>query len=301
MNSTHLSLAIAVALLLGASQAEAALPNLIGHWKMDETSGTVAADSASGNDGIYQPADDPEPIWQPGLIGGAAELDDEEPRSQFAEYFEIAEITQMDGATQLTMSIWFNAIQGTTNLNDGNSGLFRSRTLQNTTHFNRAAGMNIETANGGTEWHIDSRMASGPSQNDSADFPMPFGPGWHNATMVWDSTDDSGGAGTGTTKVYVDGALSNTVSHTDLAKTVVDSGTWWIGGYLCCNGTTRGFTGLVDDVAMWDEALTDGQVAAVYAGGLQGLDAPTSLIPEPTTLCLAGILAGGALVSRRRL
>ena len=46
---------------------------MIAHWKLDETEGTVAADSVGDNDGFVIGG----PVWQPngGQIGGALELD----------------------------------------------------------------------------------------------------------------------------------------------------------------------------------------------------------------------------------
>ncbi len=48
-------------------------PTLIAHWKLDETAGTLAADSAGVNDGILVGG----PVWQPtgGKIAGALQLD----------------------------------------------------------------------------------------------------------------------------------------------------------------------------------------------------------------------------------
>jgi len=52
---------------------EAPDPTLIAHWKLDETSGTVAADSAGANDGMLAG----DPVWQPtgGKVAGALQLD----------------------------------------------------------------------------------------------------------------------------------------------------------------------------------------------------------------------------------
>ncbi len=52
---------------------EAYDPTLIANWKLDETEGTIAYDSASENDGTLYG----EPVWQPegGMVDGALELD----------------------------------------------------------------------------------------------------------------------------------------------------------------------------------------------------------------------------------
>lgn len=300
MNPTRLIKAIAVVVLLGFSTAQA---ELIGHWKLDETRGSpTAVDSVNGNNGTYVPNPDtgsggydPVPGWQPGLIGGAVGLNDEDDGVQ--EYFVIPSIPQIVGAQQLSISIWFNQNDGP-NTNDGNNGLIRVRNLklENTGTSNRTAGMNTESG------HIDARINSGNGQVDGGSFTDD--PGWHHALMVWDGTDDSGGAGTGLTTLYFDGEMANSVSHTAAADRITESGEWWIGGVDCC-GTTRGWTGALDDLAMWDEALTEAEASAIYEGGLMGIDAPTAranAIPEPTSLCLLllSILGGSVSASRGR-
>ena len=68
---TTFVLVLSVAL---ASVADAALPGLIGWWKLDEMSGTIAYDSSGlGNDGKLGPEGDPK--WVAGYFGGALELD----------------------------------------------------------------------------------------------------------------------------------------------------------------------------------------------------------------------------------
>jgi hypothetical protein len=49
----------------------------------------------------------------------------------------------------------------------------------------------------------------------------------------------------------------------------------------CCGGA-RNFAGLIDDVAIWNEALTGEQIAALHSGAATPLT-----IPEPSTLVLA--------------
>lgn len=295
---------------------------LIGHWKFDEMGGRnpalTAVDSVNGNNADYVPHPDPTnpgydaaPGWQPGLIGGAVGLSDEDSAGAPAEpihqeYFVIPSIPQMVGAQQLSISIWFNQNDPSgPNLNDGNSGLIRTRNLESTKATGRTAGMNTEGTNSGDDGHVDARMASGNGQADSSP-EFSNDPGWHHALMVWDASDDSGGADTGLTKIYFDGVLAGSGSHDQLASTITASGEWWIGGVDCCGNSDgefkRGFTGALDDLAMWDEALTADEVSHVYYGGLQGLDAPTAraaMVPEPTSLCLLSLLIGGVWAARR--
>ncbi|MBN1507727.1 MAG: LamG domain-containing protein, partial [Sedimentisphaerales bacterium] len=59
----------------GASWAAAVDPSLIGWWRLDETSGTVASDaSGNGNDGTLNGT----ALWTPGLYGGGVHCDGSE-------------------------------------------------------------------------------------------------------------------------------------------------------------------------------------------------------------------------------
>ena len=58
----------AIVLVLVLSLASGAWANLVGHWKLDEGSGTTARDSSgNGYDGTLQGG----PQWVAGVIGGA--------------------------------------------------------------------------------------------------------------------------------------------------------------------------------------------------------------------------------------
>ncbi|MBN2133313.1 MAG: LamG domain-containing protein, partial [Sedimentisphaerales bacterium] len=63
---------VCVALILCWGLVSASWADLVGHWKFDEGSGTVAAD-ASGNG--YDGTAEGDPQWVPGMIGGALEFD----------------------------------------------------------------------------------------------------------------------------------------------------------------------------------------------------------------------------------
>ncbi len=64
-------------------QQEIPDPALVAYWKLDETSGAIAADSAGGNEGVVVG----DPLWQPagGKVGGALQLDglDDHIRASF--------------------------------------------------------------------------------------------------------------------------------------------------------------------------------------------------------------------------
>ena len=105
--------------------------------------------------------------------------------------------------------------------------------------------------------------------------------GWHHMSMTWTGEDDD------TLKLFVDGALS--AVRTQAAGDFNISG-WDVGKKY--DGTSY-FAGSMDDVRMYDRALSDGGVSVIgqMAGGDVG-QLYAAGIPEPGTLAL---LASGLL------
>ena len=78
---------------------KAADPNLVGWWKFDETSGTIATDSyGSGNDGILLG----DPQWAAGWIDGALELDG------IGDYVELPIGPLVSTLDETTITLWVN-------------------------------------------------------------------------------------------------------------------------------------------------------------------------------------------------
>ena len=129
----------------------------------------------------------------------------------------------------------------------------------------------IGTRNGGT-WHkID---LAGTSNWAGVSYPNLADDTWHHIAYVGDSTS---------VRIYIDGELKGTDTST---PTTTFNGPLEIGG---TSRYTEDTTGLMSDVAIWNEALTLDRIQALAAGGP---------VPEPATMALLGI--GGLLVLRRR-
>lgn len=73
---------------------------LVAHWKLDETSGTTAADSAGGdNTGTLNNG----PSWVTGTIGGGLDFDGTD------DYLNAPLTTIPTGVGSRTVALWFNA------------------------------------------------------------------------------------------------------------------------------------------------------------------------------------------------
>ena len=107
---------------------------------------------------------------------------------------------------------------------------------------------------------------------------------WHHVLHVFDSD-----ATNTTLSVYIDGTFEGSGSA---PTSTVDFDAINLGYYRSDSGD-RDWDGLIDEVAIWDRALTTQEVLDVRAAGLAG-----SAIPEPGSLALLGL--GGLLIARRR-
>jgi len=93
---------------------------------------------------------------------------------------------------------------------------------------------------------------------------------WVHWVCTWDSATE-------TLKIYIDGTLMETavVAGANVANTANELllGTSGFGG--------EHFDGMVDDFAIWDQALTDEEVLAVYTLGPRALDPKKASDPNP--------------------
>jgi hypothetical protein len=227
----------------------AAAPMLIGHWPLDETSGLIAEDLVNGNNGTWGNADGLNLEWTTGQIGGAARLSD----LGGEDYFRIETIDQLISSNALTLTAWINPDE-----NPGYSGIFMTRTIDGQT--NNSWGLAFENT-GAAPNHLDSRVDKAPVDS-AADTLTPNGE-WYHVALVWDGS-------IGQHTQYINGVESGTAGGFLMRQILSTSGPWFIGYDDCCGGT-RDFNGLIDDVGMWNQALTPAEIQEIYDDGLNGI------------------------------
>jgi hypothetical protein len=101
----------------------------------------------------------------------------------------------------------------------------------------------------------------------------------------------------GPAEIWVDGGLVETGGNTNLTNN--GSSRLMIGGNPDTAGDQyRTWDGGIDDVGMWNRALTGDEITAIYNAGVSGV--PLSGVPEPGTGLLALMAAAGLAWWRRR-
>ncbi|MGJ8698221.1 MAG: LamG-like jellyroll fold domain-containing protein [Verrucomicrobiaceae bacterium] len=217
---------------------------LIALYRLDETEGTTAKDSATADGDQTGTQDAGTVAWSPeGIIGGAVDLDG-------SSYFRVTDPIPTD-ATGFTISAWIKPTsQGSYR------GVFATRDLSGPPNLNW--GLNVEGSIQG-----DLRFANANS-SQGLDTPGVVADAWNLLTMTW-SSDGSAVIG----KSYLNGAYVGQVTEANgtLAQ-YASPGFYLLGAEPNPN---RAFIGLIDEVSVWEVALSDSDISNIYRNGLAGI------------------------------
>jgi len=243
---------------------------LLSHWQFDDRSGSTAADSLGDKGGTIDGAS-----WDNVLVDGALRFDGID---------DIVRFPNISGYGEFTMSAWFKASSLdnlVTIFQTGMRyfGLRQDEGIVYLTHEDRQGG-------GGRQYDYYMK------KNDYRDFWEK----WHFFVMTA-AADDS------ELKVYLDGEFIGEVTFQFTGWNSVLSFTN-IGAIkaslLPGNHEGYHFSGVIDEVAMFDRALPAEEVILYYQTGLNGLDLSTP-IPEPSTLLLVASALVGLVAMRRKM
>ncbi len=208
--------------------------NLVGWWKLDETDGRNAADS-SGNNHTGTIIGNPQ--WRPtgGKIGGALEFDGN------GDYVNIGKGADFDITKQITVTAWIKVNRFDKEwqaiIAKGDSAWRMQRVRETDSLEFACSGLAVP----GTEWGgIYGKL----NVNDGQ---------WHHAAGVYDGKKLS---------LYVDGKLD--VSSNAPGNINVNDYPVYIGENA--EQTGRFWSGLIDDVRIYNYAVSEGDILALAAG-----------------------------------
>lgn len=212
------------------------VPSLAGWWKLDETTGALAADSSgSGNNGTTSG-----PLWVPGKSGNALSFDGVNDYVTLPNSIANSSI----GSVAMWVKTGVNFTDTITPLfyfsptTDGNGG-----GSHNELHldFNASDQLHlfIEGAASG-----DVNVTSPLSYNDNA---------WHHVAATWDIN--------GNAILYVDGVQVGSVVHNAVA--FISSASTYLGRPALTSASTRYYNGMMDDVRLYNTVLSPAEIAAL--------------------------------------
>ena len=232
----------AASLFILSSPASA---ELVGYWKLDDN---FDDSSGKGNDGVFfggttYEADSPSVI-----IGGKSVAFD----GQAGTYGAINSGTGGLALTTLpsySVSLWVKG-EGTANSDD--------RVFSEGSSTNNNPLFNVGTHNGSANGTVDIYIRNG---GGAETFGHAYSPGtafdntWHHIVFIGGSDKQL--------SLYIDGVCDTTFDYSIVPDFTPDTTT--IGGVLragdCCN-----FLGSIDEVAMWDSALTPEEITNLALG-----------------------------------
>jgi hypothetical protein len=239
-------------------------PNLIGWWKMDETSGTVAADSSGyGNDGTVVGGAQ----WVSGYIDGALDFDGDD------DYVDCGYDPIFDTAGEMTAAAWVTIRSIPTAwacvIAKGEySWRISNENLDPRFHF------------GITIWSASNPSISGPTMIGYNE--------WHHVAGTYDGENIN---------VYLDGSVDATVATT--SHIGVNSANVLIGENPEAAG--RNWDGMIDDVRLYNRALSQAEIGELMP---QQLKATLPVPSDKSVLSTVGIIlswTAGETASRHHL
>lgn len=218
---------------------------LAGYWKLDEASGTAAADSAGSNTGTLSGG----PVWKPfeGKVAGALQFDGVD------DIVEIPSDLSLEGYSQITLSAWVYPTEtgqaGASRIiskSDGGSsddyGLLRGTDNNLTFRVRNASNVLVS--------HNVAATNTVPTNN------------WTHILGVYDGTD---------MRIYINGVESADTPSSQTGGLRNNTRPLTLGSHAD-SPTNRRFAGLIDDVRVYNRALTPTEIQIVYAYGAAGGD-----------------------------
>ncbi|OHB57674.1 MAG: hypothetical protein A2173_04650 [Planctomycetes bacterium RBG_13_44_8b] len=207
---------------------------LVGWWKLDESEGRNVSDSSGNN---HSGSIIGNPQWRPtgGKIGGALEFDGD------GDYVNLGKGPDFDLTKQITVAVWIKVNrfdkEWQTIIAKGDSALRMQRVRQTDSLEIACSGVAVP----GTEWGgVYGKM----NVNDGQ---------WHHAAGVYDGKKLS---------LYIDGKLD--VSSNASGNINVNDYPVYIGENA--ERTGRFWNGLIDDVQIYNYAISEGDILSLVKG-----------------------------------
>jgi len=214
------------------------IPGMISYWTFDEGSGDMAYDSFGDNDGAVLGTE-----WTAGQIDGALEFDG-------TCHVNCGKDSSLDIIDSMTICIWVNPDDS-----EGGNRRFISRGFYN----------NSSNTDSMMLWYRNDLGEFGYRVRHNANEKLISAPGspglWQHITATYDS---------GKMELYINGEYAGSATSADL-RPVVSEYDFIIGANIAPHPPDQSFDGKLDDIAIFNRALTPEEIERIYQDGLAGL------------------------------
>jgi hypothetical protein len=218
-------------------------PGPVGYWPFDEGTGPTIGDaSGNGNDGVLLQSANV-PTRAPGRFGGGLVFDG------------VDDLVKIDSANtgilnagmhSFTLMAWFN----TDDANQGQALVVKGDTVDSSCVQPGNQGYYFGIYVGKLYFKINTGSPQGCLQFYGTTDPLPSGT-WHHAAASVDRM--------GKLVIYLDGAMESATDVSPYTNSVDSPGSLSVGGYPS-NTTYKPFAGTIDELRIYDYALTDAQI-----------------------------------------
>ena len=223
---------------------------LVAYWPLDEVQGTKTPELVNGYDMELTNLSAEDVVE--GRIGNAFSFSNEK-QTLLSRVHDEADQLPANKHDSHTISMWSKV--------DGN-GQNDLRLFSEANTGNSNPLFNIGTDSGGASGSMDFyiRQSGWPTVNHIKSSAEPYDGEWHHVVFVQEE---------GERRVYVDGELDDVTLEAKPEGTFNVNDTT-IGGILR-SSASHWVTGLIDDVAIWNRALSDDEAAELHAEGLASI------------------------------
>jgi L-ascorbate metabolism protein UlaG (beta-lactamase superfamily) len=199
--------------------------SLVAHWKLDETEGDIAYDSSGGSNATVHGA-----IWTEGKIDGALKFDG------LNDYVDCNDSEQL-GPEQMTLSMWLKPEHM------GGMRYIASRAKKDSDDIDYVIMRHLE---GEVEFSIGQLGSDPVSVISQANTPLGE---WSHVAVCLNGSQAS---------IYINGQRDSSANY---SERVPRESYWLVISSLRAN--TRFYNGLIDDVRIYDQALSDEEIEAL--------------------------------------
>lgn len=218
---------------------------LAGYWKLDEGTGISAADSSgNGNTGTLTNS----PTWATGQISNAVSFDGGN------DYINIPDNTNLDGFAQASFTAWvkLNALA------DGTPYAILDKRTSSGTDDAYSMGLNYGAPAPCTnELEFEVGSAGGSSYVCVDKDVVTWVGQWHHVAFVYDS------AATPNYRISIDG-VQRTLLRSDDRNATLNNSIRDVTIGIANNAGAGPFNGLIDDVRVYNRALSTAEISAIY-------------------------------------
>ncbi len=253
---------LALLIIAGAANTRAAVTDgLVAYWRFDETNGLAAADSTTNaNSGALNsfPADNSQ--WVAGKIGGALNFRGPGPN----EYVRVPKYPKLSGAMSVSAWVWADARPSWASIlkNWGGSAAGQF-------HFG------LQDNAGDLSNFLQTEGGVFPNARENTPFPLGS---WQHVALTADGSTlrlYRNGTEVGSA-AYVGNLANSPMAALGIGVKLNDAGTG------PDTGSPGFWQGRMDDLGLWNRALSVGEVLAIYGAGLNGQSLSSADAPPAT-------------------